>query len=237
MRHSTKFFLIRSVHEEATLLVPNPLDIKDITPLSTTMNVEDSGPEFKPKEEIVQTLLSLGFSRNAAIKGCYYTGNYNADLAAAWVIENQDKNLDGPLEEDVEFEGAEDDDEAEFPEGLDMYKMVLVVNAELNMGVGKVGAQCAHAAVQLHRMMIDNLQKYGEMLGFWEQFGETKIVLKADNAAQLVDLSKQAQAKDLPNYIVQDAGRTQIAAGSQTVLGIIGKLDVVDSITGKLKLL
>ena len=74
-------------------------------------------------------------------------------------------------QEDVEFEGAEDDDEAEFPEGLDMYKMVLVVNAELNMGVGKVGAQCAHAAVQLHRMMIDNLQKYGEMLGFWEQFG------------------------------------------------------------------
>ena len=29
----------------------------------------------------------------------------------------------------------------------------------------------------------------------------------------------------------------QIAAGSQTVLGIMGKLDVVDSITGKLKLL
>ena len=32
------------------------------------------------------------------LQGCYYTGNYNADLAAAWVMENQDKNLDGPLE-------------------------------------------------------------------------------------------------------------------------------------------
>ena len=30
---------------------------------------------------------------------------------------------------------------------------------------------------------------------------------------------------------------SQIAAGSQTVLGIMGKIDVVDSITGKLKLL
>lgn len=29
----------------------------------------------------------------------YYTGNYNADLAAAWIFENQDKNLDAPLTE------------------------------------------------------------------------------------------------------------------------------------------
>ena len=31
-------------------------------------------------------------------QGCYYTGNYSGDLAAAWIIENQDRNLDGPLE-------------------------------------------------------------------------------------------------------------------------------------------
>jgi hypothetical protein len=25
----------------------------------------------------------------------YYTGNYNADLAAAWIIENEDKDING----------------------------------------------------------------------------------------------------------------------------------------------
>lgn len=190
---------------------------------------------FQAKEEIVETLINLGFSRNAAIKGCYYTGNYNADLAAAWVIENQDRNLDGPLEEDLEYEDEDDDDT--FPSGLDLYKMVFVVNTELGMGVGKVAAQVAHAALGIHRQMIDNTEKWGEMMISWEQYGETKIVLKADNAAQMAEFAKQAEAKGLPNYLVQDAGRTQIAAGSQTVLGIIGKIDVVDSITGKLKLL
>ncbi|XP_053382471.1 probable peptidyl-tRNA hydrolase 2 [Mercenaria mercenaria] len=196
-----------------------------------------SNSGFQPKEEIVNTLLSLGFSRNAAIKGCYYTGNYNADLAAAWVIENQDKNLDGPLEDDLEFEDEEEDSEGDLPEGFDLHKMVFVVNMELNMGVGKVAAQCAHAALALHRLMIDNTDKFGEMMLSWEQFGETKIVLKGDNSAQLLELAQKAESAGLPNYIVHDAGRTQIAAGSQTVLGIIGKIDVVDSITGKLKLL
>ncbi|XP_060587686.1 probable peptidyl-tRNA hydrolase 2 [Ruditapes philippinarum] len=195
-----------------------------------------SNSSFQPKEEIINTLLSLGFSRNSAIKGCYYTGNYSADLAAAWVIENQDKNLDGPLEDDLEFED-EDDSEEELPEGFDLHKMVFVVNMELNMGVGKVAAQCAHAALALHRIMIDNADKFGEMMMSWEQFGETKIVLKGDNSAQLLDLAKKAEGAGLPNYIVHDAGRTQIAAGSQTVLGIMGKIDTVDSITGKLKLL
>lgn len=192
---------------------------------------------FQPKEDIINVLLTLGFSRNAAIKGCYYTGNYSADLAAAWIIENQDKNLDGSLEDDLEFEGEGDESEGDFPGDFDLHKMVFVVNMELNMGTGKVAAQCAHAALALHRIMIDNADRYGEMMMSWEQFGETKIVLKGDNSAQLSELAKKAESLGLPNYIVQDAGRTQIAAGSQTVLGIIGKVDKVDSITGKLKLL
>lgn len=195
----------------------------------------DAGEGFLAKDDIVNMLMSLGFSRNAAIKGCYYTGNYNADLAAAWIIENQDKNLDGPLEDDLEFE--DDGDDEDLPEGIDLYKMVFVVNMELNMGVGKLAAQCAHAAVALHRLMIDSPDKFGTMLMSWEQFGETKIVLKGDNASQLSELAKKAESLGLLHYIVQDAGRTQIAAGSQTVVGIIGKLDLIDSVTGKLKLL
>jgi PTH2 family peptidyl-tRNA hydrolase len=52
------------------------------------------------------------------------------------------------------------------------------------------------------------------------------------------DLAEKATAAGLPNYIVCDAGRTQIAAGSQTVLAVgPAPKSVVDQITGHLKLL
>lgn len=50
-------------------------------------------------------------------------------------------------------------------------------------------------------------------------------------------MEKIAQEKDLPSYLVEDAGRTQIPSGSLTVLSIIGKVEDVNSVTGKLKLL
>ncbi|XP_078332244.1 putative peptidyl-tRNA hydrolase 2 [Crassostrea virginica] len=190
---------------------------------------------FQPKEDLLNILISLGFSRNASIKALYYTGNNNADLAAAWVIENQYRsNIDAPLNEDE----SDNSDAAEYlPDGVDFYKMVFVVNSELKMGVGKVAAQVAHAALGLHRTLLDDPQRFGQMLMSWEQFGETKIVTKADNTAQLTGLAEKASSEGLPHYIVHDAGKTQVASGSMTVLAIMGKLDVVDAITGSLTLL
>jgi len=51
------------------------------------------------------------------------------------------------------------------------YKMVFVVNNELSMGVGKVASQVAHAAIGLYRLLIEEQQRFGEMLLYWEQFG------------------------------------------------------------------
>jgi len=39
---------------------------------------------------------------------------------------------------------------------------------------------------------------------------ETKIVLKGENAGQLQELAQKAEISGIPNYIVQDAGRTQV---------------------------
>jgi len=36
---------------------------------------------------------------HAYFQALYFTGNYNADLAAAWIFENQDKNLDAEFNE------------------------------------------------------------------------------------------------------------------------------------------
>lgn len=52
------------------------------------------------------------------------------------------------------------------------------------------------------------------------------------------ELADQAAEQGLPTYIVCDAGRTQIAAGSQTVLAIgPAPKSAIDKITGHLKLL
>jgi peptidyl-tRNA hydrolase len=41
----------------------------------------------------------------------------------------------------------------------------------------------------------------------------------------------------MPVYLVEDAGRTQIAAGSRTVLGIFGPVAVFEGVTDHLKLM
>ncbi|XP_076437813.1 putative peptidyl-tRNA hydrolase 2 [Babylonia areolata] len=193
-------------------------------------------PLFTPNEDLVTTLMSLGFTRNAVIKALFYTGNQNADMAASWLFENQDtQDLDTPLEH--ELQGTSDSSEDELLEAGDLYKMVLVVNGELPMGVGKVAAQVAHATLNLYRLMVDNPATFSPMLLAWEQYGETKIVLRGETAMQLQQLADKAKSVGLPYYLVQDAGHTQVAPGSITVLGIMGKIDVVDQVTGSLKLL
>jgi hypothetical protein len=52
------------------------------------------------------------------------------------------------------------------------------------------------------------------------------------------ELAQKAKSAGLPLYIVHDAGRTQVAAGSQTVLAVgPGPASLVDSVTGHLSLL
>ncbi|KAK3798842.1 hypothetical protein RRG08_007199 [Elysia crispata] len=204
-----------------------------------TSQTADDGSQalFMPDDVAVDQLMSMGFSKNAAIRALFYTGNQTVDMAADWLLENSDKNLDTPLEDDLQCtsDSSEEDDAEDFLSG-DTYKMVFVVNAELNMGVGKVAAQVAHAALSLFRNMIDTDAK-AQMLMVWGHMGETKIVLRGENTTQLEALAHQASSLGLDKYLVQDAGHTQVAAGSKTVLGIFGKVVEVDRVTGSLKLL
>jgi PTH2 family peptidyl-tRNA hydrolase len=51
-------------------------------------------------------------------------------------------------------------------------------------------------------------------------------------------LAKKAEEEGIVNYIVEDAGRTQIAAGSRTVLALgPASVSLLDALTGHLKLL
>jgi PTH2 family peptidyl-tRNA hydrolase len=97
------------------------------------------------------------------------------------------------------------------------YKMVLCVNQELSMGKGKIAAQCCHAAVACYQIAKKQCPRG---LAAWERTGCAKIALKCPTQEMMEEIAVMALSKDIPVYLVEDAGRTQIAAGSRTVLGL-----------------
>ncbi|XP_062473126.1 peptidyl-tRNA hydrolase 2, mitochondrial [Pezoporus occidentalis] len=114
------------------------------------------------------------------------------------------------------------------------FKMVLIVRNDLKMGKGKVAAQCSHAAVSAYKQVQ---RRNPELLKQWEYCGQPKVVLRAPDEETLIQLLADAKHLGLTVSLIQDAGRTQIAPGSQTVLGIgPGPADVVDKVSGHLKL-
>lgn len=68
-------------------------------------------------------------------------------------------------------------------------------------------------------------------------FRAKKIVLQGTNMAHLLELQALAMSLSLPTKLVQDAGHTQVEPGSCTVLAIIGEEEMVNNVTGSLKLL
>ncbi|KAG2023800.1 peptidyl-tRNA hydrolase 2 [Coprinopsis cinerea AmutBmut pab1-1] len=116
----------------------------------------------------------------------------------------------------------------------DECKMVLVVRTDLKMGSGKIAAQCSHATLACYKAMQNS---HPRLLKQWERTGQTKVALKCSSEDELLSLQKEARFLNLCAQSIRDAGRTQIAAGSRTVLGIIGPAKLVNQVTGKLRLL
>eukprot|EP00271_Cylindrocystis_brebissonii_P014484 TRINITY_DN35836_c0_g1_i1.p1 TRINITY_DN35836_c0_g1~~TRINITY_DN35836_c0_g1_i1.p1 ORF type:complete len:290 (-),score=37.46 TRINITY_DN35836_c0_g1_i1:269-1015(-) len=114
-------------------------------------------------------------------------------------------------------------------------KMVLVVRLDLKMGAGKIAAQCSHAAWGTCQELLKRNQR---LLSRYEGCGQPKIVVSCQSLKEMRELQGQAEQAGLPTFTVADAGRTQVAAGSKTVLAIgPGTKTTVDSVTRHLKLL
>ncbi|KAJ6914974.1 peptidyl-tRNA hydrolase 2 [Populus alba x Populus x berolinensis] len=114
-------------------------------------------------------------------------------------------------------------------------KMVFVVRQDLKMGAGKIASQCAHAATGMYAEMI---YSHRILLRQWEQSGQPKIVVTCKNQQEMNKIREAAENIGLPTFVVADAGRTQVSAGSKTVLAVgPGPKESVDSVTGKLRLL
>ncbi|KFY81757.1 hypothetical protein V500_11117 [Pseudogymnoascus sp. VKM F-4518 (FW-2643)] len=113
-------------------------------------------------------------------------------------------------------------------------KLVLVVRTDLGMTKGKIAAQCGHAVLACYKTSL----RTNPYLRAWERGGQAKIAVQINSEAGIEELAAKAKAAGLVAEVVCDAGRTQIAAGSMTVLGVgPGKRSLVDQVTGGLKLL
>jgi PTH2 family peptidyl-tRNA hydrolase len=76
------------------------------------------------------------------------------------------------------------------------------------------------------------------MLRRWERTGQAKVALQVKGEDELEVLQATAISLGLIAEVIADAGRTQIASGSHTVLGIgPAPKSIIDQVTGKLKLL
>ena len=88
------------------------------------------------------------------------------------------------------------------------------------------------------KRLIERKKTDSKIIKKWETDGYAKVVCKVDSLEELLDLKKEADKNNVSNYLVVDAGRTQLPTSTTTVLGIGPDEDeIMDKITGDLKLL
>jgi PTH2 family peptidyl-tRNA hydrolase len=110
-------------------------------------------------------------------------------------------------------------------------KQVIVVNRSLALPKGKLAAQVAHAAVGAFVAASAQAQVA------WLQVGMPKIVVYASDADALAQLEARAREEQLPAFLVHDAGRTVLPAGTITCLGLgPAPTETVNRLTGGLSL-
>jgi PTH2 family peptidyl-tRNA hydrolase len=102
--------------------------------------------------------------------------------------------------------------------------MYLIVKESLGMSIGKTAAQCAHASqmLQLRFQEMDQERICGwkvpanmDIFKEWLDTSFRKVVLRAKDKEW-----DKIKAECVNHIVVVDAGLTEIAAGSETVIGL-----------------
>lgn len=199
---------------------------------------------------LVEQLLSMGFDEPAASSAVAATGGRNVDAAVAWllgpddVVSTRSAAAAGGRDEPVLGLPVQGVATVTHPGGEEQlcgavfvggsYKAVLLVNSSLKMSPGKIGAQCAHAALGLFRRLQAS---HAPWLDVWAGAGEKIVTLSVASDIAAVELLRTAERLGLPTFKLHDAGRTEVAAGALTVVAIGGEVGRVDSVTGHLSTL
>jgi len=207
-------------------------------------------PSFHPDAKYLSSLMEMGFSLNKSTKALFFTGNDNLEKAVNWAMEHISDPADLPLTaEQIASTQSNDVDATPLDSGdvfsteifneiyghaPEEYKLVLCVRQDLKMSTGKIASQCCHAALGVYRRMQHSCPG---ILRAWERTGEKKIVVGINSSQELEELELRALKYNLPVCVARDAGLTEIASGTRTVVGIAGPAGTVDNVTSHLKLL
>lgn len=111
-------------------------------------------------------------------------------------------------------------------------KQVIVIRADLGMSRGKLAAQSCHASLGAYKRADErNIRE-------WEIEGGKKVVVQVKDQEELFQIHELVKAAELPNFLVRDAGHTELPPSTVTALGIgPDKDEKIDKITQDLKLL
>ncbi|KIX05337.1 peptidyl-tRNA hydrolase [Rhinocladiella mackenziei CBS 650.93] len=191
---------------------------------------------------VILGLLAGYFIGQGSSIGLFGGPNNPSDVKKSWP-----NSYNVKIHADSSDDQADDEDEGDEEEGdgkelndfkgsTEEVKLVLAVRTDLGMGKGKIAAQCSHATLACYKYLLNHAHS-APLLKRWEWGGQPKIAVKVDSEEELETLQAQAISLGLCAQVIHDAGRTQIAAGSATVLGVLGPKSVVDQVTGQLKLL
>lgn len=113
--------------------------------------------------------------------------------------------------------------------------MVLVLRGELRLTAGKAAVQASHAAVML---TLAAQARHPGALTEWLREGQKKIALVIPTLSEMEQLDRGARSKGIPTVWVEDAGLTEVPAGTRTCLGLgPAPGSLLDAITGALPLL
>lgn len=127
-------------------------------------------------------------------------------------------------------------------------KQVIVLRKDLNMRKGKMVAQGAHACLNACLDMLSGFwhergewrdEKIGNIYEEWQKTGTTKICVSVDSEQELLSVYENAKIHGIVCSLIQDAGHTEFAGVPTYTAVAVGpaESDVLDPITGKLKLL
>lgn len=112
------------------------------------------------------------------------------------------------------------------------YKQAILIRQDLKLPKGKACTQSAHASVEAA------LKSAPKLVKAWRKEGMAKIVLKVKDEKELLKYFQQAKDNNLATSLITDAGKTVIAPGTKTAVGIgPDEEEEIDKITGKLQLL
>ena len=95
--------------------------------------------------------------------------------------------------------------------------MAFLCRSDLELSAGKLAVQCAHAAIG---SLKQAKKTHSRMVQRWQETASRKICLSVDDEEDLMYFLGLVEEASLPYSLIEDAGLTEVAPGTVTVLGV-----------------